>query len=363
MWITERNGKYIYQERYKDPVTGKYKTLSTTRDKMTSRAQKEAQAYLNQKWEETRTGGNLKLSAVNQRYLKALKSEVKEQSYLAAKQRCNKLVELLGDPYVDRLTAGYIKDILAEKYENPRTRNYQITRLKTVLRWAYANDYMEDSKVIEKLSLFADKRKKKITDKYLETDEQKKLIEAVDIEHYRLAILFLLLSGCRIGELIALDMSDVDFDKRIITINKTYVHITRTIGTAKTEAGIREIRMQSELYDVCREIRSWTLKQRLINGVKNNPAFLLTDNGARLKVKPFDAWFGAKCEEVLGRRLTPHALRHTHTSVLAANGVPLDVIARRLGHESSEITKAIYLHVMEKLKQKDFDAIENVKIL
>ena len=58
-----------------------------------------------------------------------------------------------------------------------------------------------------------------------------------------------------------------------------------------------------------------------------------------------------------------HALRHTHASLLLAEDVSIDTISRRLGHENSQITKDIYLHVTEKLKKADNATIKNLKLI
>ena len=44
------------------------------------------------------------------------------------------------------------------------------------------------------------------------------------------------------------------------------------------------------------------------------------------------------------------------------SGVPIDTIQRRLGHESSKVTKEIYLHITEKLKKVDNEKIAQVVI-
>jgi integrase len=44
-------------------------------------------------------------------------------------------------------------------------------------------------------------------------------------------------------------------------------------------------------------------------------------------------------------------------------GVSIDTISRRLGHENSQITREIYLHVTEKLKERDNEEIAKVKIM
>lgn len=65
----------------------------------------------------------------------------------------------------------------------------------------------------------------------------------------------------------------------------------------------------------------------------------------------------------MGRSLTPHCLRHTHVALLAENGMPLDMISRRLGHQDSRITREVYFHVTEKLKEKENKMLQKVSIL
>ncbi|MDT2291641.1 tyrosine-type recombinase/integrase [Paenibacillus larvae] len=54
----------------------------------------------------------------------------------------------------------------------------------------------------------------------------------------------------------------------------------------------------------------------------------------------------------LNTKLTPHSLRHTHTSLLAEARVSLEQIMQRLGHRSDETTKNIYLHVTKPQKKE-----------
>ena len=54
----------------------------------------------------------------------------------------------------------------------------------------------------------------------------------------------------------------------------------------------------------------------------------------------------------LNQELTPHSLRHTHTSLLAEAGVALEQIMDRLGHSDDQITKNVYLHVTQEMKKE-----------
>ena len=54
----------------------------------------------------------------------------------------------------------------------------------------------------------------------------------------------------------------------------------------------------------------------------------------------------------INQELTPHSLRHTHTSLLAEAGVALEQIMDRLGHSDDQITKNVYLHVTQEMKKE-----------
>ncbi|WP_334313871.1 tyrosine-type recombinase/integrase [Aquibacillus salsiterrae] len=58
-------------------------------------------------------------------------------------------------------------------------------------------------------------------------------------------------------------------------------------------------------------------------------------------------------------KLTPHSLRHTHTSILAAAGVQLENIKERLGHFDDEMVRKIYLHVTDPVKRETSDKFDD----
>ena len=96
---------------------------------------------------------------------------------------------------------------------------------------------------------------------------------------------------------------------------------------------------------------------------KHNNSFILNPYGEPLSYWKFNRIFGELTEKVTGKKLTTHALRHTHASLLAASGIPLETISRRLGHADSKITREIYLHITEQMKEKDAEMIDAVSIL
>ena len=74
-------------------------------------------------------------------------------------------------------------------------------------------------------------------------------------------------------------------------------------------------------------------------------------------------YFRENCVRILGRPLSLHSLRHTHTSLMFEAGASLDAVSLRLGHSDSRITRDIYLHLTEKKKEEYDNQFRNVRIL
>jgi len=179
-------------------------------------------------------------------------------------------------------------------------------------------------------------------------------------------------TGLRIGELLALKTSDFDEDKRTLSITKTLTVLSDvkkyTLGPPKTKSSIRKVTIGDSVIKVIKAQIAWRDK-RIADGeaLHNNdfifwntsyPGFPANRISLALRFSSF-----LKIAE-LPVKLTPHSLRHTHVSLLAAAGVQLAVIQERLGHKNGEtITTRIYMHVTEdqrKLTPDRFEAIMSV---
>lgn len=363
MWIEQRNGKVKYTERFKDELTGSYKKVSVTMDKDTARNRKKATELIAEKWAQMNKGGiQYRLSEVYERYLEDCEKTLKESSYRRNKAHSERIMRIIGrNVYVNKLTAGYIRDKLIASKKPAVTCNEFITRFKALIRWAYANDYIESTACVDKLKNFKDiPHKIKIADKFLNRSELHTLVDAATVKHWELLIRFMVLTGCRSGEAIALDVDDIDFKNRIIHITKTCDAISNKITTPKTNDSIRDIHMQPELYSLCKEIISHSKRMRILNIASENGPFLLDNYGRRIKYCNFNNYLKQLTEKVLGRRLTTHALRHTAASLWAESGLTLEAISRRLGHSNSNITKEVYLHVTENMEKADAEAVDKV---
>lgn len=170
-------------------------------------------------------------------------------------------------------------------------------------------------------------------------------------------VLFYLLSfsGMRKGEALALNWSDVNFNKNEIRINKAlsrgkdnrlYIKSTKT-GTPRT------IKMDSTTMAILKE---WKKKQKqdyLVLGYNTmQPKQLVFSNEQNEFLQPTKTrkWL----EHVLTKydlpKITTHGFRHSHCSILFEANVSLKNVQVRLGHSDIKTTMNIYAHVSEQAK-------------
>lgn len=369
MWVEEtKNGKFKMVERYEDYLTGQSKKVSVTMDKNTAQSRKVAQKALEEKIGQRLTHkekSKITLKELIEEYRKEQEQTVKKSTYIRNCYVCNTIMNILGEnTIVDRMTARYIRDKFLSSGDDNSTLNERMIRFKALIRWGYRSDLISDISFLDKIEPFKDStHREKIQDKYLETDEMKILLDGMKTEIWRLLTEFLVLSGLRIGEALALTKKDIDFQERQIHVTKTYDTGNEIITPPKTLCSIRDVYMQDELITVCRQIKAAMLRQRLMYGYEDSELLFQSSRGSYIHYDAYRKYLKEHALKTIGRRITPHTLRHTHASLLLENGISVDTISRRLGHENSKVTREIYLHVTKKLKQRDDEQISGISIM
>ena len=135
-------------------------------------------------------------------------------------------------------------------------------------------------------------------------------------------------TGIREGELLAITPADFDFEKRTVTINKSFQHLNgRDIITSpKTEKSNRTIQLPKFL---CDEMQDY-LKMLYDVGLEDR-MFPVTKSYLHREMDR-----GAK--EAGVKRIRIHDIRHSHVSLLIDMGFSATAIADRVGHDSIDIT-------------------------
>lgn len=180
-----------------------------------------------------------------------------------------------------------------------------------------------------------------------------------DKRRYRIAPAYLVLyyTGLRAGELLALRKSDVDFEHKIIHVNKTLSHVvTRSpdvstvyddvISDPKTLNSIRNIPISNK----CRSYLLWLMSDDIDSDFVVHNTF-----GGCMKLRSFQQTFYRICvEDAHIDYKGLHALRHTFTSNLIRQGANVSVVSKMLGHSSVKFTYDRYCHSS---LDDDFDTI------
>jgi len=188
---------------------------------------------------------------------------------------------------------------------------------------------------------------------YLEKDQIDELLEAVSGSPIANITKFLLASGCRIGEALALRWSDVDLDSEIPTV--AIVRSLRTNeGTAvftdgKTKNSRRGIEISAPTVQVL-QAQKLTLDAMAIvrDGWEDHDLVFPSSVGTPQDTKNLrKIWNKCLKGTSIEGKATFHTCRHSHASMSLMKGESIFVISRRLGHADATITMNLYSHLMK----------------
>ena len=373
MYVTEIKSKkgmrYRFTETYLDLVSGKTKQANVTLDSNSTRARKEATTLLTKKIElkQSFQQPNEKpktFEELVELFRESQEEKCKPSSYRRDRHICNTLAKILKpDTLLTALNAPYVEHAMKATGDKNSTLNNRMERLKCMMRWAYRKGHVDDIAWINRLDRFSDvSHRAKIQDKFLEAEEAKSLLAAMEFEHWNLLTKFMLLTGMRIGEVIALERKDVDVDNRTIHVNKTYDHVNYILSdSTKTDHSTRTIYIQDDLLLVCNEVNR-LMKKKRFHYKSESQLFFHDELGDYVGYAGFNKYLRSVSKKVLGKEITTHVLRHTHCSLMAEQGQSLDYISQRLGHSDSRITKRVYLHTTDRSKQKQNEVLREVRL-
>ena len=368
MWVEEYKGRLRAVERYTDIMTGKQKRVFVYMEKDTPSSRKAATLALQARIDsasELLDKSTITLETASKQYLDALKQEVAVSTYSRNSYAMKTIMGILGkDTILTRLTASYVRQKYLAWKRSPDTKNESMKRFKAFIRWCYRNDMIESAEWLNKIEPFHSRpHKATIQNKYLEPSELEKLLEQCAVKKWNLLIQFMVMTGLRTGEAIALNKSDVDTKNLVIHVTKTYDSQNKAVVPAKSYCSIRDIHIQPDLLKIIHQINIEMLHTQLMNSIPKSKLFMHDDKGDYLSYFAFGKYLKENSMIAIGRSITPHTLRHTSASLMFQEGVPIDVIMRRLGHEDSRVTREIYVHITKAVQEKDNKILDGIKIM
>jgi len=150
--------------------------------------------------------------------------------------------------------------------------------------------------------------------------------------------LFALYTGCRRGEILALQYKDIDFNEKQINITKSvyYVGNQSHIKEPKTAAGVRKITLIPQLEANIPKM--------------NEKDYIFNFDGKLMTKRKFETLWERYCLEI-GENITPHQLRHAYATRLYELGIDEKSAQGLLGHADITTTKNVYTHISEQKRK------------
>ena len=176
------------------------------------------------------------------------------------------------------------------------------------------------------------------------THQQVKFL-ASKTQSYGDVILFLALTGLRLGEMAALRVRDVDFAKRRINVERAVSDVRGELVWDTPKANERrKVPMAQTLADV--------LHRHTKGKALDDLVFTAPEGGVLRHANFRQRYFNkavklAMSADPLFPRLTPHDLRHTAASLAVSAGANVKAIQRMLGHKDASVTLNTYADLFE----------------
>ncbi len=396
--ITQReNGTFRARAEYKNPITGKTERFDRSGFPTVVDAYNARQEFL----KEVREKG--KYSTLSKRtfeevFFEHLANSGYKPATIKRKKSLynNHIKKKFGDRYVNSITAGDITNFLFEMGKPTKDKKFGqdikysqeyiagFYKLFTAF-FAYAvrNKYaIEDvSKDVPYKDRWYTTAKKKKEGKRLSVEELAVIDKELKTTNLHPSFMIAIHTGLRISEIFGLLWDDIDFEHRVLKVNKQLLYDTENkiwyFSPPKTINSCRVVPMPNELVVYLQELRNKQLadKRKLGAYYRNDNQTGYTDSNGRMQlatgfnfvnVKPTGErltsdstkYATRKVEATTGKHrflLDPndetssidfsyHDFRHTYATICAENGVAVEDLQDILGHRKITTTKEFYLH-------------------
>ena len=211
---------------------------------------------------------------------------------------------------------------------------------------------------------------KKPKRKYYDDEQSKTLVSNLmelteDQFKYKVAIILTIFTGVRLGELMGLEWSDINFKDGIVNINRSSQYLAEKgvfTKTPKTESSIRDVAIPEFVVTLLEEYKCWYDNQKALFGelwYDSNRLFVQTD-GKPMHPSTISKWFEKFVEQIGLPVINFHGLRHTNATLLISQNIDVSVVAARLGHAQITTTYNFYVHPIISHNKTAGFALENL---
>lgn len=309
------------------------------------------------------TSGDMTLTAWFNYWIENIKSaNVKKNTIESYTNRFKNNIE----PYIGNMILKEIKPLHCQNILNQMVmsdyKNSTIGMIRNAMKLlfddAVENELIIRNPVTKAVKCTQGKESKAKT--AMTVDEQKVFLFLAKESSYYYQYAFVLQTGIRVGELIGLKWSDIDFENRILKISRTANQINGEwiVGAPKSKAGQRGIPLTNEAVDILNKVKQ-NRKPLNIVPMQYHDLVFVSRTGKPVDNSSYNAALRKICEKANISPISMHILRHTFATRCIEAGMQPKTLQVILGHSSIDVTMDIYVHVMENTKNKEMKRVES----
>ena len=261
---------------------------------------------------------------------------------------------------IEKVTKKQIDDFLeSERIKSNSLIKKDYSMLKRIYDYAIDKHFIKSNffqgfSCIERpISKKADKEVDALT--FLEQKEFEKYIKENECK-YRNIFLVLIHTGIRVGECLALNINDVDFESNQIKITKILSRgiegeaIIQNSSISKTKNGTRQVGINNFFKDFLLN----SVKVARENEKNKSKLVFFNENGELLTTTAINSAFKRICEKLkINKDVNTHSLRHTFATRCIEAGVSLPVLQALMGHDKIQTTIDTYGNIYNYYKQSE----------
>ena len=362
MQITEvkkKNGTMVYRANVYlgvDQVTGKKAKTSVTgrtRKEVKQKAKHAQDDFISNGCTVTKVVPVKNYQELADLWLDSYQLTVKPQTFVATKQMLyNHLIPVFGSLRLAKLSVSYIQSFINDL--STQIVHYAVVHSinRRVLQYGVSLQLLPFNPARDIILPKKPKRENKAI-KFIDSDDLKALLlhmEKLALKKYSYYLDYVLYSvllatGCRFGEVVALEWSDIDLENGTISISKNYNRFLKLIGTPKSKAGVRTISIDKKTVNMLRLYKNRQRQLYLQSGARASTVVFATPTREYQNLATRQEALDRRCAEISIPRFTFHAFRHTHASLLLNAGISYKELQYRLGHATLAMTMDIYSHL------------------
>lgn len=293
------------------------------------------------------------------------KQQVKITTFTTTSRLLKKhILPIFKDFYIDRIDIRLCQDAVNDWYSSYSEASLLVSIVSRVFKFGINQGFCMDnpmSKIIRPKNTYKQSYKAPFYDKselllFLKTVKQTESLKAYTMFHT------LAFTGLRWGELAGLQWRDIDFRRKILSVNHSLIYNEEIkkfqLTDPKTKHSIREIGIDNTTLNILLKWRNYQKEFFIGRGINTRSDeqlvfttqtnHFITDTYLRRIIRRVTKNYNLP-------HITIHGFRHTHCSLLFEAGVEMHSVKERLGHSNIRTTMNIYTHVTKSERAKTAD--------